>query len=401
MFKRTLFAASGAIALLWGQVAFAAADLSPTGPSNVAVGQTFQVVVTVTGAKDVDTVRLNGTFSQDLLEWKGASPAGVFQNVSPGTYAEQAQGTFSFGTFTLGAKANGYTRVATLTFRAKKAGKAYVQLTSTSRVLSAGEDQLGAFGRLNITVGESVTPLQPEQPQLIPSVLKPGAVAIALSSTSHPDPDVWYPSRNVSVGWTIAGKAVKHAFLGFDQSPLGPAETPVTTSTGATFVASNDGAWYAHLNVQFVDNTYERADLRILIDSTLPHPIYPTVDQTNINAQIVNYARFGTIDDVSGIGRYEVTVNGTLVTSTVLHAYPLKNQLPGDYTVNVRAFDLAGNSVEGHAYYRIVPTTGIPAQGQNFLDLLKLMLYILFVVMVLIFVLIWDRKRKKEKRTRK
>lgn len=399
MFKRTLFAASGAVALLWGQVAFAAANLSPTGPSKVTVGQTFQVVMVVSGAKDVDTIRLNGSFTPDLLEWEGASPAGVFQNVSPGTFVDQTKGIFSFGAFTLSSKANGTSRLAILTFKAKKAGNAYVQLTTNSRILSAGEDQLGTVGRLNITIGEGVTP--PEQPQPIPTVVKPGNVAISLLSTTHPDPNVWVSSRNVNVGWTIAGKSVKAVYLGFDQSPEGPAETLVTTSTGATFVAPTDGTWYVHLNAVFADKTYERADLRILIDSTPPHPIFPVVDQTNVNAGIANYVRYGTIDDASGIGRYEVSVNGTLVTSTVLTAYPLKNQLPGDYAVTVKAFDLAGNSVEGHANYRIVPTTGIPAQGQNFLDLLKLMLYILFAIMVLIFVLIWDRKRKKEKHMRR
>jgi hypothetical protein len=353
----------------------------------------------VNGANDIDTMRLNGSFTQDLLEWKGASPAGVFQNISPGTFSDQVKGIFSFGAFTLSSKANGTSRLAVLTFKAKKAGDAYVQLTTNSRVLSAGEDQMGSVGRLNITIGETAVP-QPEQPQPIPPVIQPGVAVFSVQSETHPDPNRWYSNRNVTTNWEIAGKKISHVYIGFDQSPEGPAEL-VTTSTKAQFTATSNGTWYVHVLAAFTDKSSQRADLQVLIDSTRPHPIYPVVDQTNINAKIVNFARYGTIDDSSGIGRYEVAVNGVLVTSTVLQAYLLNNQLPGDYVVTVKAFDLAGNSVEGHTNFLITSEVGPAVQDAYLLDLLKLMLFIIFVIMVMIFIFAWDRKRKDESRRNK
>ena len=72
------------------------ASAYPTGPKTVNVGQDFNVVINVSNAKDVDTIRMNGSYTQDFLEYKGAKPTGVFQNVSPGTYVDQPNGIFSF-----------------------------------------------------------------------------------------------------------------------------------------------------------------------------------------------------------------------------------------------------------------------------------------------------------------
>jgi hypothetical protein len=172
---------------------FAAANVFPTGPKKVTVGQTFNVVFSTSGAKDVDTMRLNGSFTSDLFDYKAAKPAGVFQNVSPGTYIDQAKGIFSFGAFTLSSRANGNSSLAVLTFKAKKVGTGYVQLTTNSKMLSAGEEQIGSVGRLNIEVVEAKN--EPEQPRPIPASVPEGEVAIRFASPSHPNPDIWYPSR--------------------------------------------------------------------------------------------------------------------------------------------------------------------------------------------------------------
>lgn len=380
--KKALIVAIGMMTFAIGQTAFAAANAWPSGPKQVTVGQTFQVVILVNGAKDVDTIRMNGSYSQDFLDWKSAQPTGVFQYVSPGTYVDKAKGVFSFGAFTLNTKANGNSRLAVLTFRAKKVGSAYVQLASSSRVLSAGEEQIGTVGRLNINIVEA---------KPVPEAEK---VEITLFSTTHPDPDTWYANGDVLAGWVIKGKPVKTTYVGFDQSPEGPAEL-VATTTSYAFEAPYDGVWYIHLGVAFTDKTYQRTDLRVQIDRQPPHPIAPTVDQTGVKAAIKNFLRYGTTDDASGIERYEVTLDGTMVTSTVLQWYGLQGLKPGTHTASVKAYDYAGNNVEGATSFEILEEGAVPKPSWS--KALIAALYALFVVLMLLLVFLWDRRRKRSK----
>lgn len=387
--------------LLWANLAWAAASVAPTGPREVNVGQTFNVAIVVNGAKDVDTIRLNGNYTQDLLEWKGSQPAGVFQNVSPGTYANQGTGIFSFGAFTLSSKANGSQRIAVLTFRAKKAGNAFVQLGTSSRILSAGEEQIGSVGRLNIKISEKA-PVTPEQPQPIPPVIAPGEAAISLFSTTHPDPNAWYQADQVLVGWKIEGKEEKTVYIGFDQDPQGPAEKLASDSL-AKLIAPKDGVWYVHLGVSFKDKTYQRTDLRVQIDRQKPYPIQPVADQTGICPSVPNALRFGTLDDVSGIAKYDVILDGNLATTTLLQSFDLKGLSPGTHIAAVKAYDKAGNFVEGGTTFRLVAEEKpvAPPVKSSLWDNLKVLFFSLFAVLFIIFLLIWDKKRREEKKTTK
>ncbi len=397
--KRTLIAILCSAILFPWQAALAAANVAPTGPTTVNVGQTFNVYVTVSGAKDVDTIRLNGSYTQDLLQWKGASPAGVFQNVSPGTYVDQATGIYSFGAFTLSSKANGTARIAVLTFKAIKAGTAYVQLTTNSRILSAGEDQMGTVGRLTINVTQPQVAPKPEQPQPLPPTVKPGVAAISLYSTSHPDPNAWYKDPNVLASWKIEGKTASKVYVGFDQDPQGPAEQ-VPSDSIAKFTAPTDGVWYVHLGVSFTDKTYQREDLRVQIDRTDPHTIAPVTDQTLVTQGTENYLRFATTDDASGIDHYDVMVDGTLATSTVMTAWALDQYGPGIHTVLVKAYDRAGNMVQGQTSFHVLaqPTTNIGRP--NYLNLIGITLFTLFAILAIIFFLLWDRRRREKKKGR-
>ncbi|MFA5184859.1 MAG: cohesin domain-containing protein [Patescibacteria group bacterium] len=389
-----------ALSLLWAPSVLAAANIWPAGPKQVNVGQTFNVTITVSGAKDVDTIRANGNYSQDLLELKSSRPAGVFQNVSPGTFTDAVKGIFSFGAFTLSSKANGNSSLAVLTFRAKKAGDAFVQLGTSSHILSAGEEQIGSVGRLNIKIAEAAE-VQPEQPRPIPPVIPAGKAVISLTSTSHPDPNAWYPNDIVLTGWKIEGKEVNKVFVGFDQDPQGPAEQ-IPVDGLAKFTAAHDGVWYVHLGVEFKDKTFQRTDLRVQVDKSKPHALSPVVDQTGVTPQIPNFLRFGTLDDVSGIAKYDIYIDGNLVTSTQLNAWKLENLQPGMHQAIVKAFDQAGNNVEGGASFSLIsaekPAVTPSAAGPSLWDQLKVLFFTLFAVLLIIFLLLWDRRRRKEEK---
>ncbi|MBU0667681.1 cohesin domain-containing protein [Patescibacteria group bacterium] len=369
-------------------------NAAPTGPKTVNVGQEFNVVFYLYGAKDVDTFRLHGSFTQDMFEYRASKPTGVFQNVSPGTYIDQANGIFSFGAFTLSSHANGNAPAAVMTFRAKKAGTGYIQLTTNSRVLSAGEDQIGTVGRLTIEVTTKAAP--PAQPQPLPSEVSPEELAISLRSTTHPDPDAWYATSTVTAVWELAGKAVKKTYVGFDDSPDGPAEKETDQKT-ATFISKLDGTWYVHLGVDLKDRTHENAHLRVQIDTVPPHPIVPVTDQTLVPASIPNTLRFAALDDTSGIDHYEVWIDGKFVTSTQLQAYPLTHQTVGKHKVLVKAFDRAGNNVSGTTEYEIVSEI-VPIAKRA--SLLWLWLILVCVVVAVLWINHWIASGKKKKTRR-
>jgi hypothetical protein len=377
-----------------GIVFAGSANVYPTGPKTVDVGQTFNVVINTNGAKEVDTIRINGSFTQDLLEYRGSKPTGVFQNISPGTYFDQKTGIFSFGAFTLSSRANGISPLVVLTFRALKPGNAYVQLTTGSKILSAGEEQIGTVGRLNITISEKVAP--PSQPQPIPDVLQPGILAISLTSPTHPDPEKWYASRKVDAEWKIAGKPIKQVYIAFDESPEGATDQKETEATSTTFKAPSDGAWYVHLGVDLKDKTFERADLRVQIDTIPPHTIAPIVDQTLVKASIPNALRFATMDDTSGIDHYDVMIDGLVVTSTQAQAYPLVRQKPGKHLVKVTAFDRAGNNVSGDTEFEILPDQApTPSKPPSFVWLWLILVSVIVILTALNLRQYLDLKKKR------
>lgn len=372
---------------------FAAANVFPTGPAKVKVGQTFNVVFSTSGAKDVDTIRLNGSFTSDILEYKASKPTGVFQNISPGTYIDQAKGIFSFGAFSLSSRANGNTSLAVLTFRAKTVGKGYVQLTTNSKMLSAGEEQIGSVGRLNIEVTEAEKP-EPEQPRPLPETVPSGEVAIKLSSPSHPNPDAWYPSREITVAWEVKGKTVNKAYFGLDEVPEGASELAVISSTSTTLAVPDDGVYYAHLTIAFTDGTVKREHLRIQVDQTAPTAVAVSADQDQVPSQVPNVLRFGALDRTSGIAAYEVVLNGIMVTTTAVSALPISDLKPDTYQVVVNAIDRAGNRAPAQTQFEVVSTVPVPTSPAS--HKMDDGMLALLLILALLFILLLLRRHKRE-----
>lgn len=380
----------------WGSIpaALAAANVFPTGPTKVKLGQTFNVTFSTSGAKEVDTIRLNGSFTSDILEYKASRPAGVFQNVSPGTYIDQAKGIFSFGAFSLSSRANGNSALAVLTFRASKVGKGYVQLTTNSKMLAAGEEQIGSVGRLNIEVTEAEKP-EPEQPRPLPTTVPAGEVAIRLYSTTHPNPNTWYPSREIDIAWDVQGKKVNKAYLGFDEVPEGASEQVVIPTTSTHITAKADGVYYAHLTIAFTDGSVKREHLRIQVDGTAPESVAVSADQDAVTSQVPNVLRFGALDRSSGISQYRISLNGVMVTTTALASYAVSGLKPDTYKVDVEAFDRAGNHTAAKTQFSVIENAKPIAPPSSQKDVYTMIaLLLILALLLLLFIL---RRRRQEK----
>lgn len=340
-----------------------------SGPKTASVGQVFQVTVQLNSAVDIDTVRLEGSYPSDLFELRGIIPSGALQNISPGNDVDSSAGTFSFGVFTTGDAVNGASKVALITLKALKPGTGELRLLSGSAAYAQGEGGDLPGATIKITVAApSVTPsVPPVVPPVVSEILKPyqptkpaATSTFQISSPTQPDPNLWYSNNKVVINWTTT-EQVRQVLGSFDQSPDATSYAPLSGSS-ATFYATQDGLWYAHLIVIFENGTFAREDFLVRIDTTPPLAPSPAVRQTEIPADFPNSVSYGTIDESSGIDRYEITVNGELVTSTRKTSFSLTDLPEGKNTIQVTAVDRAGNRSRGDTTFNLLtPSKARPA----------------------------------------
>lgn len=351
---QALFASAVSIFLLLPQVTSAAGmGYAVSGPSAATVGQEFQVTVQLNSAVDIDTVRLEGSFTPDFLAWRGISAAGSLRNISPGNETDETGGKFSFGTFTMEDAANGNTKIATIILKALKPGTGELRLLPGTAAYSNGEGGDIPGNSLKIVISSPKAPVTIPKPLLPFEVTEPAApTALLISSPTQPDQNKWYSSDKVTINWTTT-KPVKAVLGSFDQSPETQTYSTISGDS-VTFYATQDGLWYAHLVVAYQDGTFSRADFLVRIDRTAPDAPSPVVRQTQVPQEVPNAVNFGSIDSTSGIDRYEVWINGKFVTSTRQNTYPLLNLLEGTNEIEIKAVDRAGNQSQGSTSFEIV-----------------------------------------------
>lgn len=367
-----------------------------SGPAEVQVGRTFQVRMVVGGAKDVDTVRFVGSFPTDMLSYQGMSNGSSLPTRSPGSGA--TGGTFNFGGFSLGNPVNGGAQAGVLTFKALKIGTATISLQAGTRILSAGEDQTTGRGSFTIKITEAPAPGE------IP-IVAPVQTTIDLTSPTQPDQSAWSTNRNITLTWKFGGRQPTSYSIGFDQAPEGPAENKVIAENSASFVAPSDGVWYGHLVVRYSPSEIVRKDFRFLIDSTVPRPLAVSVDQTDVRPGTPNFLRFTALDDASGISHYDVTINGTFVTSTRLSYLSLSDLGVGSYSARIKAVDFAGNSSEGVTEFRLIeaPTLeqAVTRVEQTQDSILRLFLGIFVTILLFILGILIGRRMHEKRKVKK
>jgi hypothetical protein len=398
-------------------LASGAAVISLTGSGDVGVGQVFTVQVKVDPkGEDVDTVRVNGTYPKDLLLWVGMTLGTEFPNASPGTYYDEGSGKFSMGAFRIGNGTNSPATVATITFKSKKDGGVNIFFDGrTSRAVSTGENRLSNVISLKFTVsGQAVNKMANEQPVTLPTkeelAQNPGLSNIVqLSSLTQPNPDTWYPNRDVQVVWQTGGKAIKESYFSIDNVAD---STPTTTVKGQKIATKvdHDGIWFAHLVTVFDDGAFAKANLRLQVDTTPPRRPIPVVEQDLVTPNVPNALRFGTTDDASGIDKYEVNLAGKTVDVTS-PAMELPRLDPGVHVATVTAIDKAGNQITNYVSFQVVPFAATSQQKQalqdRILSRLKIfgtpealggfvLLTCIILLLPLIRYLLARRKRKKQ-----
>ncbi len=351
-------------------------NISP-GSGNYGVGSTITVtVVTNTQGAAVNTAEANVSFSN--LDFISAKQGSTFYLPSPGS-AKNSGSSIYFGG---GLPSPGYTGgggvLGIITFRTKAEGVASVNITSGKVLLNDG---LGTDALSGISGARfSVTP--------------PPVGVVSVSSTTHPDSNLWYPKSDLELTWNRPQDAYGYSFE-FDQNPTTVPDSTLdtTVTTNKSYSGLKDGTWYFHIRARpqspssgFGVTTH----YKIQIDTAPPSPFEIKVAESTIT--------FAAEDAGSGIDHYQISSEGKVYDEKGTSPFTFFGLKNGDHQIKVTAFDKAGNKQES--------TTNMSVKGVTigfFQRSLQVPLYLILLVNLIILILIglvmWLLMHKKRSRT--
>lgn len=326
------------------------------------VGSIFTVSVSI-NTKGADINNAEGTvrFPSDLLEVVSVSKSGsIFSLWVEEPNFLNGAGTISFNGGLPTPGFNGSSgKIFSAVFKAKKAGSASVLFSSVSILANdgLGTNVFSGSGSASydLTIAEAKTevPTPAKMPEKVPETKvvpeEPSGLPISprVSSPTNPDQNQWYSSGDARLVWSVPSGVTAVRFL-YDASPTSrPTATYQPAISERQLSGMKDGVWYAH--VQFVNDKGLGGvtHFRFQIDSQKPDSFEVSnvtkQDLVGTKAQFV----FDSKDTLSGIDHYELQIDDRspeIWKDDGSHRYETPALNPGQYTLNVKAFDKAGNS---------------------------------------------------------
>ncbi|MBX4191591.1 MAG: cohesin domain-containing protein, partial [Candidatus Doudnabacteria bacterium] len=318
------------------QHGFAATIYLTPQSGKISVGQEFTVsVMADTEGAVVNTAESNITFTSNTIELIGVNQGSTFLLSAPAS-PNKGSATAYFGGGLPNPGYNGTTGVlGTMTFRAKSAGNASVNITRGTVFLNDG-----AGSRvLTRTAGASFT-------------ITPAPVgSVIVNSSTHPLEDSWSNRKDLEFHWTLPANATDVSFI-LDQNPgtIPDDVLEVSPNNTITYPEVKDGEWYFHIKAKSKgkdDFFGEITHYKVQIDTTAPLPFTinllsePSSSDTSITPTI----EFSAEDALSGVYRYDVYMDGKLAKELSGSPYAFEKKDEGPHTVKVYAYDRAGNGV--------------------------------------------------------
>jgi len=343
--------------------------LSPS-VGTYTVGNTFSVHVNVnTGGVAANAVDGALVFNPDKLEVRSISKTDSILAL----WVQEPVFSNSLGTITFagGKPSPGYSGasgvIITVTFKAKTASFDMANVTFAGGSVLAddgkGTNILTKMGSgVYKLVARDITPIEPgEMPteEEVPSGASSQAPAAPeVFSPSHPNPNQWYPNKNPEFNWKLPS-GVNGVSLLLNQLP---GSNPGPNSDGMMeskkYENIEDGVWYFHIKFENEYGWGAITHRKVLIDTQVPAPFKVTVDNEGDPLNPTPIFIFQSEDSVSGIKYYEVNVadqKATTTASTRDNPYRPLPIPPGKQTVEVKAFDRAGNFSSASAGFEISP----------------------------------------------
>ncbi len=252
-------------------------------------------------------------------------------------------GTISFG----GGSPAGYTGtngvIASITFKAHSAGTPKVSYTSAS-VLAAdglGTNVLTSMKGASFTVeAASSNPL----PEYVPPPNTPPQPTI--TSSSHPDENMWYARNQGIFSWSIPTGVVQ-VRTAFDQSeattPTKVYETPITERTVDDMP---EGTSYFHVQFKNADGWGRVRHFKVNVDTKEPES-FELRDVTATSSSPLRSLIFD-VKDTSPIQKIEIVIDGdspiVYTPESLEVAYVTHALTPGEHTIVATLYDSAGHT---------------------------------------------------------
>ncbi|MBP6858315.1 MAG: hypothetical protein KBC33_00575 [Candidatus Pacebacteria bacterium] len=357
--------------VLCASVVFAGSSQAATisvmpSPSKVSIGNIVTVKVAVsTLGKSINNADAVIAFPTDMLEVLSISKAASIFSL----WVEEPKFSNFDGkiSFTGGLPSPGYIgdggEIASITFKAKKAGSASVVFLEAAvrENNGLGTDILTAKNTGTIVIDSGAlleVPAVTTSANTVPA--KPVIV-----STTHSQQDSWYSGSTASFSWRMTDDVTSIQTLLGKSADSTPTVTYDSTVTQRTVNNLVDGVFYFHLRYQNSVGWSPVAHYKIQVDSTPPErfAIQPRTEGA------LTVVRLDAVDALSGIDSYSIEIDGSAVARVKkesvadgLYTLPVQNQ--GERELTVVAYDKAGNTTEARARYtspRIVaPSIELP-----------------------------------------
>lgn len=331
-------------------------------------GKTFTASVVVDSADaEVNVAESEISFDPSVLAAQSISKDGsAFSLWTVEPKFSNTDGTISFG----GGSPSPFTgkkTVLSVTFKGLKEGSASVAFSSSSSsVLAAdgkGTNALTDTKGATYTIGKAAEKAAPKEPAA-PKLDVPALPVI--SSATHPDPEKWYKENTVKFTWDVPATVDSLKTL-FDESPRSAPTVPHNPPTiEAEIKDIADGVHYFHIAFRNASGSGTAAHRKVMVDKTPPAKFEVIQKEDSVGSGDI-ILQFNATDTVSGIDRYEITVDGGKPIAVALKevtadGYKLPAQDPGEHTAKVSAFDKAGNTTDSEAKFTIAGAAPAPVK---------------------------------------
>lgn len=305
---------------------------------------------------DTEGVGINASqgtisFSPDVLSVSKIDRSNSVFNfwINEPTFANDG-GTITF----LGGSTSGFTgsslEVFRVTFKVKGIGKSTIVFTDGAITASDGSGTNVMRGTKGVEITSAskseVTTIAPPQITRAPTAATGLPAKPKLAISLYPNPDKWYNvSARFNVKLTLPSDISDIATL-ISKDPRATPPRSEGLFDNKDFDALGDGIWYLH--VQFKNNMGwgPSEHYRLAIDTMPPLPFTIKAMWGNSDTNPSPILSYASADSVSGISRYQITIDQREIANTTSTSFTLPPQTPGKHHIRVSAHDAAENITE-------------------------------------------------------
>lgn len=186
----------------------------------------------------------------------------------------------------------------------------------------------------------------------------PASVWAMVVSTTHPDQNAWYASRDVSLSWDVPSDTVAVRTLYDNAAHSVPSKVYVPPIREKSFTADEDGTHYFHVQFKKEDGWGEVAHYKLQIDTRAPSGLSVSFPDGSTAATPQPTILVTANDETSGVKDILISVDGEATTTHSLNAsnfYTLPKRQSGKHVATVTVRDHAGNASRLSVEYSVLP----------------------------------------------